>query len=176
MRKYLLITFAIWGVVIFAITPVQADHFAACEPGDLVWDAGGSFDGGPEDDCVGEADCCKGSNNIWNGNGGHDKLFSGPGTDILRGGAESDVLKGQGHADEIYGGGASDVLFDGSCFDCGARDDELYGGGQNDFIHAGDGVDIINGGDGFDTWYKCDFTGTNDVTISIEAIGTSTQC
>jgi uncharacterized repeat protein (TIGR01451 family) len=96
----------------------------------------------------------------YNGRGGNDIIFSGPGSDSIRGGAGNDTIIGGNGDDSLIGGLGDDRLFglSGSdSLDGGAGDDSLYGGDGADSLDGGAGADIGEGGAGSD---RCSRTET----------------
>jgi uncharacterized repeat protein (TIGR01451 family) len=96
----------------------------------------------------------------FNGRGGNDIIFSGPGSDIIRGGAGNDTIIGGNGDDSLIGGLGDDRLFglSGSdSLDGGAGNDALYGGDGADSLDGGAGADLGEGGAGSD---RCSRTET----------------
>ena len=123
-------------------------------------------------DCVGtkNADTIKGpGNNILNGKGGADKLYSGGGSDVL-GGSGNDTLTAVGAIESDGNFGGYNSLRGGS------GDDKIKapaGLGYN-FITGDDGNDIINAENGAPDTIDC---GSGKDTVSFDAaLDTITNC
>lgn len=96
----------------------------------------------------------------FNGRGGNDIIFSGPGSDIIRGGAGNDTIIGGNGDDSLIGGLGDDRLYGMSgsdSLDGGAGNDSLYGGDGADSLDGGAGTDLGEGGAGSD---RCSRTET----------------
>jgi len=104
-------------------------------------------------------------NDVLNGGGGNDIIFSNLGDDVLRGGDGSDFLiagrpqsqavidwiaagPGRSSKDELYGGNGNDTLVshaDDNYLQGDAGDDTLMGGANNDTLIGGTGNDLLGG-------------------------------
>ena len=90
------------------------------------------------------------------GNGGHDVLRGGRGTNELYGGAGDDLLEGNVSDDVLFGGDGVDTLRGFGGVDRlygGAHNDVLVGGPDSDVLKGGSGNDLLFGQDGDDSLY-----------------------
>jgi len=85
-------------------------------------------------------------NDVLEGRGGNDVLWSGPGIDYLSGGAGDDRLHGGPGTNVGYGGRGKDRLLDGpggDYLDGGPGDDWVRGSAGTNQVFGGEGADVL---------------------------------
>ena len=105
---------------------------------------GTDYDDELDDDWLTEVD------NLLDGRGGDDFLFSHSGNDTLLGGTGNDTLIGGVGNHLLDGGDGDDIIEDYEFEPEMAGQNTLYGRGGNDQLFSGAGNDLLDGGDGHD--------------------------
>ncbi len=89
------------------------------------------------------------ANNVVQGLGGNDQIFSDVGNDFISGDEGDDSIFGDAGHDRLFGGAGNDTL-DGDVGELMPGDDYLDGGDGNDILFGGNGTDRLFGGAGND--------------------------